>query len=301
MTTVKLYEFLVLSKLLNYSKAAQALYISQSVLTKHIQSLEKELGVMLFNRTTHGVALTEAGRIFAKEVPNLIDKCDSTMRRLRSRNIPAKGTIKIGIGVEFSYSNHIKKFIHSFMERYPDIELKYDVISDNTPCNVASQYDLFFTPCLYHDLPENMTCVFSRHHGTYVILPPGHELMSKSTILLRQLTDETIIVPHADEFFGPYAQNRILAEKATRGQISIIKVDNLATALFLVTMGKGICIAPLYAKNMMPAESFLLSISDTKCSFDEYLYYCETGNGAAKIFFEEFKATIPTTEKSSKK
>ena len=96
-------------------------------------------------------------------------------------------------------------------------------------------------------------------------------------------------MPHADELFGPYAQNWMLAEKATRGQVSIIKVDNLSTALFLVTMGKGICIAPIYAKNMVPAETFIVSISDQNCSFDEYLYYTERENGAAKLFFEEFK------------
>jgi len=289
MTTGKLYEFLVLSKLLSFSKAAEALYISQSVLTKHIKSLEEEIGVPLFLRTTHGVALTEAGRILAKDAPELINKCDSAIRRLRSKNIPAKGSVRIGIGLEFSYSNHIKKFIQSFLERYPDIDLKYDVLPGNTPCSLASQYDLFFTPCTYHDIPSNMTQHFCRHHGTFAILPPSHPLMSKSTISLYQLTGQTIIVPHADELFGPYAQNWMLADKVTRGQISTIKVDNLSTALFLVTMGKGICIAPLYAKNMVPPETFIVSISETKCRFDEYLYYNETNNGAAKLFFEEFK------------
>ncbi len=48
-----------------FSKAADALYISQSVLTKHIQELEKELGVPLLNRTTHAATLTDAGRILA--------------------------------------------------------------------------------------------------------------------------------------------------------------------------------------------------------------------------------------------
>lgn len=292
MNTGKLYEFLVLSKLLSYSKAADALYISQSVLTKHIQQLEAELGAPLFNRTTHGVALTEAGRHLAKEAPELINKCDSALRRLRSQNIPAQGSIRIGIGLEFSYSNHIRQFLQSFLERYPDIDLKYDILPGSTPCSTALQYDLFFTPCVYHDIPPSTTRLFSRHHGTFAILPPGHSLMSKSAVSLHQLSGQTIIVPHADELFGPYAQNWMLAEKATRNQISIIKVDNLSTALFLVTMGKGICIAPQYVKNMMPSETFIVSISDRNCRFDEYLYYNETGNGAAKLFFEEFQSII---------
>ena len=262
------------------------------MLTKHIQSLENEIGTPLFNRTTHGVSLTEAGRLLAKDAPELINKCDSAVRRLRSKNIPARGSIRIGIGLEFSYSNHIRNFIHSFLERYPDIELKYDVLPGSTPSSMMSQYDLFFTPCVYHDIPENTTKFFSRHHGTFALLPPSHPLMTRHAVYLQQLTGQTIIVPHADELFGPYAQNWMLTEKATHGQVSIIKVDNLSTALFLVTMGKGICIAPIYAKNMVPAETFIVSVSDQNCRFDEYLYYTENGNGAAKLFFEEFKTSI---------
>lgn len=290
MNTGRLYEFLVLSKLLSYSKAAQALYISQSVLTKHIQALEEEMGVPLFMRTTHGVALTEAGRALAKEAPELLRKCDSVLRRLRSRNIPAQGSIRIGIGLELSYSNHIRNFFHTFQQRYPDIDLKYDVHPGSTPVQVTSQYDLFFTPCGYHDLPEQVSRVLSQRHGTYALLPPDHPLMAMSAVSLRHLTGQTIIVPYAEELFGPYAQNWILAQKATRGQVSCLKVDNLSTALFLVTMGKGICIAPQYAKNLLPAETFSLSISDRNCCFEEYLYYNETGNGAAKLFFEEFQS-----------
>ena len=292
MTTGRLYEFLVLSKLLSFSKAAEALYISQSVLTRHIQELEKELGVPLLNRSTHGVALTEAGRVLAKDGPELINKCDSAMRRLRSQNMPAQGSIHIGIGLELSYSNHIRKFIQDFLTRYPDIDLKYDVFPGNTPIQTALQYDLFFTPCTYLDLPPTMQSLVSRQHGTFAVLPPNHPLMSRPAVSLHQLLGQTIIVPHAEEVFGPYAQNWLLAEKATRGQISKIKVDNLATALFLVSMGKGICIVPRYVKNMISPETFIVSISDVNCRFDEYLYYNENGNGAAKLFFEEYQSSI---------
>lgn len=293
MNTGRIYEFLVLSKLLSYSKAADALYISQSVLTKHIQELEKELGCQLLARTTHGVALTDAGRVLAKEAPDLINKCDGALRRLRSRNTWSQGSVRIGIALEFSYSSHIRGFFQNFSSRYPDIELKYDVFSGSTPSNVASEYDIFFTPCVYHDIPDNIHRLFVRRHGTHVILPPQHPLISTSATYLHQLAGQTIIVPHAQELFGPYAQNWMLAEKATKGQISIIKVDNLPTALFLVSMGKGLCIAPRYAKTLMPADTFDITVSDPNCRFDEYLYFNETDNEAAKLFYEEFLNTLP--------
>ena len=83
MNTVHVHEFLVLAKLLNYSRAAQALYISQSVLTTHIQALEADLGVRLFDRDSHSVRLTEAGRILVMEAPALLDSVDKAQELLR--------------------------------------------------------------------------------------------------------------------------------------------------------------------------------------------------------------------------
>ena len=293
MNTGRIYEFLVLSRLLSYSKAADALYISQSVLTKHIQELEQALGCPLLNRTTHGVSLTEAGRVLAKEAPEFINKCDSTLRRLRSQNTWTQGSVRIGIALEFSYSNHIRSFFRYFSGQYPDIELIYDVFSGSTPSLMASEYDILFTPCVYHDIPDHIHCHLVQRHGAHAILPPQHPLISTSAIYLHQLAGQTIIVPHAQELFGPYAQNWMLAEKATKGQISIIKVDNLPTALFLVSMGKGICIASRYVKNLMPLDTIDVTVSDPNCRFDEYLYYRETENEAARLFYEDFLNTIP--------
>lgn len=46
---------------------------------------------------------------------------------------------------------------------------------------------------------------------------------------------------------------------------------------------------------MIAPETFIVSISDQNCRFDEYLYYNETGNGAAKLFFEEYLNTLDAT------
>ena len=67
MKTEQLYEFLVLSRTLNYSRAADALYISQSVLSRHILEMEQELNTSLFFRTTHNVSLTPAGHLLARK------------------------------------------------------------------------------------------------------------------------------------------------------------------------------------------------------------------------------------------
>ncbi|MHC5375153.1 LysR family transcriptional regulator [Enterococcus sp. LJL120] len=59
-----LEEFIELVKELNFFNAAENLFISQSTLSRHIQKLEKDLGVPIFFRSSKGVALTEYGRLF---------------------------------------------------------------------------------------------------------------------------------------------------------------------------------------------------------------------------------------------
>lgn len=63
MTSEQFNEFYILSTTLNYSEAAQKLFISQSTLSRHIKSMEDELGVYLFSRNTRNVVLTSEGKL----------------------------------------------------------------------------------------------------------------------------------------------------------------------------------------------------------------------------------------------
>lgn len=297
MKTEKLYEFLILSKTLNYSKAAENLYITQSVLSKHIQEMEQELNTRLFYRTTHGVSLTDAGLLLAGKAEALIDQCNLAANRIHVEELPAKGAIHIVCATELAYSSHIQVFISRFMERYPDIHINFEVHTEGTPEELVhhSHYDFIFTPCEYLNLTTNVHQHLLHHHGTYVALPAGHRLLSKSRVYLRELEGETLIVPFAGEFFGPYAKNWVLAQKYSHDRVSCIKAPNLLTTLFLVSIGKGIAIIPRYAKNLVTSNIFLSRIANDQCCFNEYMYYNEkTENGAAKLFYEEFRSTYPS-------
>ena len=64
MNTEFLKEFVVLAETKNFWEASERLYMNQSTLSKHIKSLENELGVELFTRTTRRVELTSYGQTF---------------------------------------------------------------------------------------------------------------------------------------------------------------------------------------------------------------------------------------------
>lgn len=89
-------EFLVLAEELNFTAAAKRLYLAQPALSKHLAALEEELGVRLVERSTHMVALTEAGSAAAQHFGKVIDAYDDAIRAVRLRADGYSRQIRLG-------------------------------------------------------------------------------------------------------------------------------------------------------------------------------------------------------------
>ena len=76
METGYIREFVMLADCLNFSEAAERLFISQSSLSKHIRALERELGGELFVRTTRTIRLSEMGTVYLPYARKIADLCD---------------------------------------------------------------------------------------------------------------------------------------------------------------------------------------------------------------------------------
>lgn len=88
----------VLAKLLNYTKAAEELCITQSALSRSIQSIEKDAKVKLFDRDRSGVHVTAVGRDFVKRATQLLRDADDLERSLRRSASAEIGEVAFGIG-----------------------------------------------------------------------------------------------------------------------------------------------------------------------------------------------------------
>src|SRR5690606_41180292 len=75
--------FLMLAANLNFSKASEALHISQSALSAAIQGLEEALSARLFDRSTRIVELTATGLLLQKEAEELLAHFDHSIQRVR--------------------------------------------------------------------------------------------------------------------------------------------------------------------------------------------------------------------------
>ena len=77
MEIVHLQEFVELSKTLNFTAAAQRLFISQPALSKHIRALEGELGMALFERKGKAIRLTEFGRSYLRHAEAILEQYEN--------------------------------------------------------------------------------------------------------------------------------------------------------------------------------------------------------------------------------
>lgn len=97
MNSRQLQYAVVLSQVLNISQAAEKLHITQPALSKQILSLEKELNVVLFDRSTTPLTLTRAGECFVAEATDILFREERLRRSMEDFKAGDKGRLTIGI------------------------------------------------------------------------------------------------------------------------------------------------------------------------------------------------------------
>lgn len=112
----------VLAEEMNMRKAAEKLFVSQPALSQRLQTIEKEWGRKLFNRSQKGVTVTPAGEIvvdFANEVLAREDKVREMMHALESE---VHGTLKIAVA-SIVGQNWLPPVLKMFVNRYPHAKI----------------------------------------------------------------------------------------------------------------------------------------------------------------------------------
>jgi DNA-binding transcriptional LysR family regulator len=284
MTTERLYEFLVLAQTLNYGKAARKLYITQSVLSRHIGDLEAEVGNTLLERDSHKVSLTQAGRLLARRAAELTRQYDEAVSTLRLSDVKASGIVRISC-TSTVVCGHLSGYLRSFAQRYPDIRLELDVTDECSPFDPES-CDVRFTP--FEASAEGWQCKTAYSDPALLVLRPEHRLIQNHQVELRELIGETVFVPYPNDLFSSYTYNRQLIDRATANRAGITKVASAEHALLEVSLNRGVALLPRHLVRQGYGELMLVSIATPGVRFNTLAYLrSEAPNPAAKLFYDE--------------
>ncbi|MGB6128440.1 MAG: LysR family transcriptional regulator [Psychrilyobacter sp.] len=112
--------FLAIAEAKNITKAAKKLYISQPPLSQQLKLLEEELGVILLERSTRKMKLTEAGKLLQHRAKQIIELMETSTKEIKNLNLGVKGILSIGF-VSSAGAMLLPEQIHNFYKEYPEI------------------------------------------------------------------------------------------------------------------------------------------------------------------------------------
>ena len=118
--------FLIVSKHLNLSKAAESMFITQSALSKTLQRFEEGVDMQLFVRSNKGLTLTNEGKYLYSTLESLYNNMNKTIKAARNISGEYIRTLRIVAPSSFDAAgdyDRLKTIVRQYQERYPDVVL----------------------------------------------------------------------------------------------------------------------------------------------------------------------------------
>lgn len=125
---------------LSFTTAARAIGTSRSAISKRISRLEKHLGVILLNRSTRSVSLTEAGRTLLRHTSEVDAMIERAVDDIRAADMEPIGAVKLCMPSSLS-TMLMPSLINQFQELWPNVQINIDV-EERVVDLIAGGYDL---------------------------------------------------------------------------------------------------------------------------------------------------------------
>ncbi len=108
--------FLMVSREENITKAAQLLHVTQPALSRQLMQLEEELGVKLFERSSHSIVLTNDGMLLKRRAQEIVELAEKTKKELSEEK---------ELSGEFKSFSFFADIISEFNEKNPNVSFKF--------------------------------------------------------------------------------------------------------------------------------------------------------------------------------
>jgi DNA-binding transcriptional LysR family regulator len=236
--------FLMVAKEQNFTRAAEKLHIAQPPLSRQILQLEEQLGVVLFERGSRPVRLTDAGRMLFNQAAHVLESVDeitNMAQRLRNAERPQ---LRVGLVPSTLYGK-LPDVIRRYRAARPQVELvPLELMTlEQIAALKEGRIDVGFGRIQFDDPAVERTLL--RNERLVVAMPANHLWTARrGAIALAQMATELLIVyPKAPR--PSYADQvlQLFRDRNLRPPV-IHEVKELQTALGLVAAETGVCVVP---------------------------------------------------------
>ncbi|MDO4960841.1 MAG: LysR family transcriptional regulator [Eubacteriales bacterium] len=244
----RLEYFVNVAETLNFTKAAEKCFISQTAMSQQIKALEEAVGVPLLIRDKHHVELTAAGRVFLNEARGILIRSNEAMRLARIASEGAEGKLCIGFIRGYEHSD-LPEMLRAFHMAFPNISISL-LRENSSPLYDAIEQgkcDLAFTIAPFSRKGSELAHRYISSYALMAVVFEGHPFADRGSISYRELSEEKFII------MQPQGRPRDEAEEAMvcyeRGGFFpdiVASEGESETVLVMVEAGLGISVLPEY-------------------------------------------------------
>ena len=235
--------FITAAECLNFSRAAEQLFVTQPALSRQISSIEKKLCLELFIRKNHELALTPAAKYLLIEFKKICDDFDAAVINAHVIHSNISSILRIGICETINIDDILLKMLDSFTEKHAEVNIGLEYM--NLDPLISGLYeeslDVAFTLQCTAEKKPNLVYKSLSNSRIYIAVSIKHPLAARDSVSFSELRDETFILQN------PYSPNpgtaRLLEYIKSQGFIPKIKQSpSLSASALMVQAGLGIAV-----------------------------------------------------------
>ncbi|CAM3417301.1 cidABC operon transcriptional activator CidR [Marinicrinis lubricantis] len=189
--------FLEVAKHQSFTKAAEALYITQPTISKLIKNLEEELGILLFERVGKRVELTDAGEVLLQQAQGMVQSFEHMTVQLGDLLELKHGRIRMGLPPMIGAS-YFPKMMGMFRQKYPGIQLElFEDGAKKVEAEVEAGH-LDIGVVLLPTKPELFDMIPFVEDQLMIVVHADHPLLELDEVRLKDLEHEPFLLFRED-------------------------------------------------------------------------------------------------------
>ena len=273
MTILQIWYFVEVCRLGSTLRAAQALNVSQSTISTSIKSLESELNVTLFERTSKGMIPNAAGVFFLERCQDILQRTQELKQEME-RFAAIRRPIRFGLPVQLNHMYWADLYFKLKTE-FPSMEFQSVNRTVPTLLEMLKRNELDGVIFLRHDqnFKENYI-VLKKDCFRYVSMSVNHPLAGEKEVSYQQLVDYPVLRYAGDDLF-----TEILAEKyrGLGGELKCAqRFDQLSTLLQFLRKNAGIAYLHKHITKPYP-DLVSIPITEETREYLTYLVWSKNG------------------------